>query len=146
MLCIACVLVGYDFFINRKPQTHVYDTASGDKILIELDTKNDYALDSELPFTIRCGNDIVSIGSFITVDEYNIYKNSCDTDLNATILEMSETKNGDEYIFWIYSDDQYTEFNHALLLKECNTGIILTNSISQESANDIFHRLTFRSQ
>lgn len=61
------------------------------------------------------------------------------SDENAKLLD-SGTKDGNEYIFWSFND---REFNYAILIKDSNTGVILGNNVSEESARECFERLTF---
>ena len=52
----------------------------------------------------------------------------------------SGTKDGIEYIFWSYQD---AEYDYAILIEESETGIILGNNVSEDSAKECFERLHF---
>jgi hypothetical protein len=50
--------------------------------------------------------------------------------------------NGDgiKYVFWNYDDKEY---NYVILIKGSETGIILGNNVSRETAEEVFSRLKF---
>lgn len=62
----------------------------------------------------------------------------CCNDENATILDSGE-KDGCEYVMWNYNDSEY---DYAILIEDSNTGILLGNDVSEESAKECFQRLT----
>ena len=51
----------------------------------------------------------------------------------------SGKKDGNDYFFWCYND---TEWNYVIKINGSNTGIVLGNNVSEESAKECFNRLT----
>lgn len=133
------LVVGLFTACNAKSmKAYTFTVDNGDKIRIELNTADEYDLSSELPFTISCDGKTHSQGSFILAESYQQYVAVIDADVNAEMID-SGTKDGNEYIFWCYNGSEY---NYAILIKDSNTGIILGNLISEESAKECFDRLT----
>ncbi len=116
-----------------------YDVQNGDSIKVELNTSNGYDLSSNLPFEVSKDNNVLSQGTFITIDGYNQYIDIVNNDSNAKILD-SETKNGISYTFYSYDD---SEFNYIIKIDNSNTGIVLANPNSEKEAKEIFDKLTF---
>lgn len=71
-------------------------------------------------------------------EPYQQYVSVVNADEKAEMID-SGTKNGNEYIFWCYNGSEY---NCAILIKGSNTGIVLGNPVSEESAKECFNRLT----
>ncbi len=71
-------------------------------------------------------------------ESYAQFVEAIESDGNAVLLD-SGTKDGNEYIFWSYND---SEFDYAILIDDSDTGIVLGNIVSQESAVECFNRLT----
>lgn len=111
---------------------------NGDKIRISLNTTDNYDISSEVPFTVSCDKEKLSQGSFVLAESYQQYVSVVNTDENAKLID-SGTKDGNEYIFWCYNESEY---NYAVLIKESNTGIVIGNAVSEESAKECFNRLT----
>lgn len=120
-------------------KSFTYSVETGDKIKVELKTNDGYNLDSTLPFTITKDGETLSQGTFTTIDMYNQYVSSIDSNSLATLLDQG-SKNGVEYIFYEYND---SEFNYIIKINNSNTAVILGNPISKESAEECFNRLTF---
>lgn len=118
-------------------KTYTFSVETGDSIEISLDTSENYDITSEIPFVISCNDDVLSQGIFITADNYEEYKKAVSSDVNAVLME-TEVKDGNEYIFWSYNN---SEFNYAILIADSNTGIILGNDVSKESAQECFERI-----
>lgn len=47
-------------------------------------------------------------------------------------------EDGKKYVFWNYDDKEY---NYVILIEGSDTGILLGNSASKESAKEVFKRL-----
>lgn len=84
------------------------------------------------------GDDVLSQGSFVTLDGYNQYLNAAKNDSNAKII-ATDNKNGLEYTFYSYDDKEY---NYVIKISDSNTGLLLANNVSEESAKECFSRLT----
>lgn len=131
----AIILVG----CASTYKAYIYEVGTGDKIKIKLDTSDEYDIASEIPFTISKDGSTLSQGTFITLDGYDQYIDVVNKDTNSTILD-SGNKNGVEYIFYSYNNSEY---NYIIKINNSNTGVILANAVSKESAEECFNRLTF---
>jgi hypothetical protein len=120
-------------------KSFTFNVETGDRVKVKLDTSDDYNLSSELPFTISCDDETLSQGTFIFVEAYEEYVDAVRSDENAEPLD-SGTKDGNEYYFWCYKD---SEWNYVIKIKDSNTGVLLGNPVSEESAKECFDRLTF---
>lgn len=134
VILLACLFTACN---TKSSKAYTFTVDNGDKIKIELNTADDYDLSSELPFTISCDGQTLSQGSFVLAESYQQYVSVVNTDENAKLID-SGTKDGNEYIFWCYNGSEY---NYAVLIKESNTGIVIGNPISEESAKGCFDRL-----
>lgn len=123
---------------TTSSKVYTFTVDNGDKIKVELNTSNDYDLSSDVPFAILCDGKTLSQGSFVMAESYQQYVSVVNTDENAELID-SGTKDGNEYIFWCYNGSEY---NYAILIKGSNTGIVLGNPVSEESAKECFNRLT----
>ena len=122
----------------NSSKAYTYSVETGDTVKVSLDTSDKYDITSDLPFAISCDGKALSQGSFITSEDYSLYVDVVDEDSNATLID-SGSKNGNKYIFWSYNE---TEYNYAILIGDSNTGVILGNDVSEESAKECFGRLT----
>lgn len=123
---------------TKSSKAYTFTVDNGNKIKVALNTEDNYDLSSEVPFTISCDGKTLSQGSFILADAYQQYVSVVNTDENAKLID-SGTKDGNEYIFWSYNDSEY---NYAILIKGSNTGVVLGNPVSKESAKECFDRMT----
>lgn len=135
VILVACLFTACN---TNSSKACTFTVDNGDKIKIELNTADKYDLSSELPFTISCDGKTLSQGSFVLAESYQQYVSVVNTDENAELID-SGTKDGNEYIFWCYNGSEY---NYAILIKGSNTGIVLGNPVSEESAKECFNRLT----
>jgi len=134
VVLISIMIIGCS---TNSSKTYTFTVDNGDKIKITLDTSDDYDISSDLPFSISCNEEILSRGSFIFGEAYEQYVSVVETDEKAELLDCG-TKGGNEYIFWCYNDSEY---NYAILVNNSNTGIIIGNLVSEESAKECFDRL-----
>ncbi len=121
-----------------RSKAFTFSIDNGDMIRVSLDTSDSYDITSDLPFVISCGDETLSQGIFIHSDVYEQYAGLVDSDESAVLLD-SGTKDGNAYIFWSYNDSEY---NYAILIGGSDTGILLANNVSEESARQCFDRLT----
>lgn len=118
-----------------------YNVATGDNITVKLDTTNGYTIESESSqFMIKKDDEIISSGMFITLDGYDQYIDAANNTSGVEILEKN-TKNGIEYTFYSYNNSQ---FNYIVKIKNSNTGVLIGNAQSKESAEECFKLLTFK--
>lgn len=135
-LCMVFAMAGCSTNVG-----FIFTVDTGDEINIVLDTTDDYSFTPESPFVISCDDKVLSQGVFISSADYQEYVDVVTKSADATILETSE-KNGYEYIMWTFSDGESSEWNYAMLLTE-NTGVLIGNNVSEETAKECFDRLTF---
>lgn len=139
LAALACVLV---MLVGCRFQTSVSFTFSvdtGDSIKVSLDTTDKYSLTSDVPFTISHNGETVSQGAFIYGEAYAQYVSAANSDEKSQVLD-SGTKDGNEYVFWCYDNKEY---NYVIFVRGSNTGIVLGNTISEDSAKACFQRLSF---
>ncbi len=117
--------------------TYTYTVSTGDSVDIKLDTSDDYQLTSDLPFEISKDGQLLTSGSFINADGYQMYAGAVEEDENASLLENGSTDTI-EYFMWNYNNSEY---NYAILIKNSQTGVLLGNTVSEESAKEVFNRL-----
>lgn len=122
----------------KTHKAYTFSVDTGDKVRVELDTTNGYDITSDLPFEISQNGSALSQGIFIEAEQYASYVDSVNSDDSAKVIETS-SKDSNQYVFWSYNDSEY---NVVILIGDSNTGILLGNAISEESARECFNRLT----
>ena len=137
-ICLLAALTGCTSF-----KAYTYNVNTGDQIELRLDTSDKYNISSDLPFTISRDGETLSQGSFITAEGYDEIVQAVMSDSNAEVIE-EETRNGVEYIFYAYNESAHTEYNYVVKIVGSNTGLLLANIVSQDSAEEYFNRLTIR--
>ena len=140
-LCLIFTISGCGNTQDGGAKTHksfTFSVDTGDKIRVELDTTGGYDLTSDVPFEISQNGSAISQGIFIEAEQFESYAESVNTDANAKVIENA-MKDSNQYIFWTYND---SEFNIVVLIGDSNTGILLGNAISEDSARECFERLT----
>lgn len=137
ILALVCVLVMVTGCSFHSSMSYTFSIDNGDSIVVELDTADKYRITPDIPFTITQDGKTLSQGRFIHSDVYAEYTNLEGAE-NVQILD-SGSKDGNQYIFWCFDGKEY---NYAILVGESNTGILLGNLVSQESAKECFNRLT----
>lgn len=118
--------------------SYTYSVSTNDKVKIAIDITEGFSITKDIPFSILKNSKNLSQGKFITNSDYDSFVESVKTDINFTLLDYGNI-NGNEYIFWNYNNSEY---NYAVLLNGTDTGVILGNNISEESARECFSKLT----
>jgi len=134
-----CLLIACAGCAGSSSKAYTFHVDNGESVKIKLDTSDKYDLTSEVPFTITQDGETLSQGTFILGESFEQYAAVVEEDEEAELLD-SGTVDGIEFIFWAYNE---AEFNYAILLEGGNTGILLGNTVSEESAREVFARLTF---
>lgn len=134
LVCVLAMVTGCNF---HSSISYTFSIDNGDSIEVELDTTDKYSMTSDVPFTVTLDGEAQSYGTFIHSDVYPEYANIGEAE-NTQVLD-SGTKDGNQYIFWCFDGKEY---NYAILVEGSNTGVLLGNMISQESAQACFDRLT----
>ena len=115
---------------------------TGDEVKVEFNTTDGYNIIKDVPFEITLNNETQTVGTFITKDMVAEHvKLIASGDPNAEFIE-TDVKDGTEYTFWSYDNEEYKEYNIVASIKDSNIGILLGNPISEESARECFDRLT----
>lgn len=135
LLCFLLALTGCHF---ETSMAYTFSVDNGDSIKVSLNTTSKYTLTSDVPFTISHDGEVLSHGAFIHGEAYAQYANVAKNGENSRLLDAG-TKDGNEYVFWCYNDQEY---NYAISVAGSNTGIVLGNMVSEESAKECFNRLT----
>ena len=136
-VCMMAVMTGCVFSAS---QTLTYNVDNGDSIKVKLKTSEGLSMDAESPFSIYKDGEVITQGTFINSSSYGEYYEVV-TSGEAELLEEN-TKDGIEYIFWKYDAGDWQEYNYAILVSGTNTGLLLANSTSEESAREVFDSLT----
>lgn len=121
----------------KKTVAYTYSVETGDNIVVELDASGNYGLSSEIPFEISHNGEVISHGIFIYSDYYSEYIETVKNDSNAIIIDSGENDSC-EYLMWNYKGE---EFNYVMKIKGTDTGLLLGNNVSEESAKECFQRL-----
>lgn len=130
------MLAGCDFKTTRS---YTYEVDTGDKVKVTLDTTDDYKLSKDVPFEISKDGEVQTTGSFLKENGFDLYKSAVSLDENSTLIDSGE-KDGHEYIFYSVGGSEY---NYVIKLKDSDTGILLGNKVSEDSAKECFERLEF---
>lgn len=117
----------------------LFKVETGDNINVILNTDDGYNMTTELPIEFTKNEEVVGNGIFITLDTYAKYEDIINKDNKSTIIESGD-KNGVHYIFYNFDNREY---NYIMKIDNSNTGFILGNPNSQDSAEECFGRLTF---
>ena len=139
--CVAMMiasLCGCNPVHTTKHVSYTYSVETGDRVEIKLDTTDNFSLSSDLPFQISQNDEVLSQGIFMSAENYNTYLDTINNDENAEVIDSGQ-KDGFEYVMWNYGDKEY---DYAILIEDSNTGILLGNDVSEESAKECFRRLT----
>lgn len=138
VLTLAFILAALAGCSGSSYKAYTFTVETGDKVKLSLNTSDDYDLTAELPFAISCDGKTLSEGTFILAESFAQYRAAVESDEKAELLDSGK-KDGIEFFFWCYDGK---EFNYAIRIEGSQTGIILGNPVSEESARECFNRLT----
>ncbi len=119
--------------------SYTYEVNTGDKITLSLNTTDGYSMTQDMPFSITKDDGIISRGTFIEASAYEVYESSMDL-IDGIVNSDKGEKDGITYLYFNYNN---TEFDYIIKINDSNTGLLLSNSISEESAKEMFDRLSF---
>lgn len=125
---------------SKKTVSYTYKVETGDNIKISLTTNDGYELTSDIPFVISKDKKELSQGTFISAEYYTAYVDSVKNDEKAEIIDEG-TKSDCSYVMWNYND---SEFDYVVMINGTNTGILIANNVSEESAKECFDRLEIK--
>ena len=142
LLILSCIFIlslcGCASATAKKTVAYTYSVETGDNIVVKLDASGNYNLSSEIPFEISHNGEVISNGIFIYSDYYSQYIELVKSDSNAIIIDSRENDSC-EYVMWNYNNEK---FNYVMKIKGTDTGLLLGNNVSEESARECFKRLT----
>lgn len=124
--------------VNSK-LSYTYEVNTGDKISLILSTSGGYSMTSDMPFSITKDDGIISRGTFIEASAYEVYESSMEL-IDGIVNSDKGEKDGITYLYFNYNN---TEFDYIIKINNSNTGVLLSNSISEESAREMFEKLSF---
>lgn len=136
VIIIATILI-FGKFTTKLSYT--YEVNTGDKITLSLNTTDGYSMTQDMPFSITKDDGIISRGTFIEASAYEVYESSMDL-IDGIVNSDKGEKDGITYLYFNYNN---TEFDYIIKINDSNTGLLLSNSISEESAKEMFERLSF---
>lgn len=122
----------------KTSMSWTYKVETGDAVRVTLNTTDGYSISSNVPFTISHDGNDISHGTFIKGEACEQYRNAATTQEGAKWLEEG-TIGVHKYFAWSFND---TEWNYCIELDGGKTGILLGNIVSQDSAKEVFSRLT----
>ncbi len=139
LIAIAIIVSVVLILGNNKKISNTYEVNTGDKIVLTLNTSGGYSMTSDMPFSITKDEGIISRGTFIESAAYEVYESSMGL-IDGIVNSDKGEKNGISYLYFNYNN---TEFDYIIKINDSNTGVLLSNSISEESAKEIFEKLSF---
>ena len=123
----------------NKTISVTYNVQTGDKVEVVLNTKENYKLTTDVPFKINRGDDLVTIGQFLTEDGYQYYVSTIATD--PKVSDKREDKKDDHtYVYWTYDNRSY---EYLIYLKDSKTAVLLVTDTTKEDADKVFDMLQF---
>lgn len=138
LMLALCLIIAFCGCSIKFQKSFTFSVETGDKVCVELDTTGGYDISSDLPFKISKDGSVLSQGTFIEAEWFEYYAEAANTDPDAKVIETN-TKDSNQYVFWVYDNSQY---NYTILVGDSDTGILLGNDVSEESARECFDRLT----
>ena len=133
LVLVLTMLTGCETYM-----AYTFSIDNGDSIKVSLDTSDKFKISSEVPFTISQDGKELTHGSFIHGEAYDEYVQALEAD-EKSVISDSGVKDGNKYTYWIYNGE---EFNYVVLVEGSNTGVLLGNNVSPDSAMECFNRLT----
>lgn len=118
--------------------SYTFEVETGDSVKVGLNTTDGYKISYKVPFEISLDDEVLSTGTFVTLDQYNQYKDAVDMDNNVKIID-SGSKDDITYVFYSYNNEEY---NYLIKINDSKTGLLIGNIVSEKSAKEVFDRLT----
>ena len=118
-------------------KAYTYSVTTGDSVKIKLNTSDNYDISADMPFKITKDGEVLSQGTFMHGEMYNQYVESAQYDEKVKVIDSGKIGEN-EFLFYEYNN---SEFNYVVLVRDSNTGLIIGNNVSEESARECFERL-----
>lgn len=131
----------------KTTTTYRYDLETGERVYLQVETgteKSDkrYELEVGPPIVVLCNGETVSEGVFLSKIGYDEYINAVEYDQRVSNAEFGR-KDGNDYLYWEYDANNGTKYNYVIWVEDAEVGVLLHNTISEESAKECFSRLHF---
>lgn len=138
MICIGIMIIAVGCGNFTSSKSYTFSVETGDSVKLELDTSDNYDISSDLPFQITKDGEVLSDGTFMQGEMYSQYVESAQYDEKVKVLDSGKVGEN-EFLFYSYDN---SEFNYVVLVGDSKTGLIIGNNVSEESAKEVFERLT----
>lgn len=127
----------------HSSKSYTFDVTTGDHVKIELDTSQSgldiQTSDDNSKFTIKKDGDTVTQGLFAEESAYDHYQELGKNSAGGTSdYQEGTTSDGNEYFSYTVNGN---EWDYFIKVKDSHTVIVLTNTVSQESAQKAFEQL-----
>ena len=141
LMCIVFLLAGCGTYSSKGI---TYSIGSEGNISVNIDSSDKYDIKNDSneksTFNVYKGDEKLSTGLFVGTETYEKYCGYVKSDSKSKIIKTSEN-NDIEYLFYTYDN---SEFNYIIKIKNSSVGIILGNNHSQDEAEEVFKRLSFK--
>lgn len=142
-VCLLAMLLTFAVLTGCETSlAFTYNIDNGDAIKVSLNTSDKYKISSDVPFEISQDGNVLTQGSFIQGEFYEQFIAAIEADEHSKIYD-SGVKDGNKYTYWISGDLEYC---YVILVEDSNTGVVLVNTVSPDSAMECFNRLTITSE
>ena len=135
--CVSNTKKNEDNNEHKEYKEYTFPVSTGDTIQVKLDVSDKYDLVNEIPFKITNNEETLTLGLFISLDAYQQQIDKIKNDENSKIIKEGN-KDGNNFVFWSQDEEKY---NYVVMIKDSSTGVMLYNSISEESAKECFEKL-----
>ena len=133
-LCLAVFLTACS---TESSKTYTYAVDKGDNIDITVDTKQDYDITSDVPFTISCGDESIFTGMFLYGADYDTYRSAYDVEETAELIDEGE-KDGNEYFAFALPN----EVDYFVRVAGSDTAVVFASLMDTETAAAAFDAIT----
>lgn len=147
IVLVVLALAGFGLYkmgVLQTSRSFLFNVNTGDQISVSLKISNGYDIDSNSPFNISKDDVIVSTGTFISEDLYDQLVTSLKSQKDT--IKIIEQSSRDDVVYTFYtvynSTDDCDEFYYLMKVKNSSTGLVLRNTTSKESAQEVFNLLT----
>lgn len=128
----------------HSSKSYSFNVSTGDSIKVELDTSKGgldlQTSDDNSKFTIAKDGDTETQGLFAEESAYDHYQELGKRSAGGTSdYQAGTTKDGNEYFSYTVNGN---EWDYFIKVKDSHTVIVLTNTVSQESAQEAFEQLS----
>lgn len=143
---IACIAIAMFTMTGCKTfRSYTFNIETGEKIKVKLNTSSGEKLKNKKGrfVIVNEADETISIGVFFLPERIDVMFKSISTAKGAEIIEEG-AKDGFNYVFYKYTfEDGKVEWNYLTRQAGAKAGIVVTNSISEESAAKVLDLVEF---